>query len=190
MSCSSRAGAASVCAAAGAGSAEGISRLERAARLEPDNAYVRELLGLARFQMGDPAGAEEAFAAGLATDPQDARALLLLAAARLVQGGDPVALLQAQDQAYPLEPAIAATVAALPLLSDQAARDRLLAEAIDEQAGYDWQMRTFALALALLQAGQAEAAEQALHVAMFSRSYNDPFLYAAAVCLRQVYGLP
>jgi len=169
---------------------QGLAMLERAAQQSTGTAFTWDLLGLARFQVGDASGAVEAFEAGLAADPQDARALLLLAAARLVEGGDPMDVLRAQDEAVPLEPVIGATIASFPLLADAASRERIVADATNETTGYDWQLRTFALALALIEAGQAEAATKALHVAIFSRSYTDPLLYTAAVCLRQVYGLP
>jgi cytochrome c-type biogenesis protein CcmH/NrfG len=86
---------------------EATSRLEEAVRRGAKDAEVFHVLGLARLNLRDFEGAEEAYRQGLATDPASTENLLGLATVAVVKN-DPTAALAAYDAIVARKPSHAA----------------------------------------------------------------------------------
>ncbi|MBX3205763.1 MAG: tetratricopeptide repeat protein [Labilithrix sp.] len=86
---------------------EAIGRLEEATRRGARDAETFHVLGLARLNVRDLAGAEEAYRSGLAADPKSTENLLGLATVAVVRD-DPAAALAAYDAIVLRKPSYAA----------------------------------------------------------------------------------
>ena len=86
---------------------EAVSRLEEAIRRGAKDAETFHVLGLARLNLHDYDGAEEAYKQGLAADPKSTETLLGLATVAVVRG-DAAAALSAYDAILARKPTYAA----------------------------------------------------------------------------------